>query len=69
MCSYFCALSTILAALFLIVLQSLDVLAGEPTGKCVPVIQSGGEKAVDEVLSISQGECGMKSGDVPQVKK
>lgn len=24
---------------------------------------------MDEFLSISQGECGMKSGDVPEVKK
>ena len=49
------------------VLQSLDALARDPDEECITVVQSGGDKGVDELLCICQGECWTEFGDVPEL--
>lgn len=39
-----------------------DALARDPEAKCIAVIQSGGDKVVDKLLGIRQGECGTEFG-------
>ena len=51
----------------LYVLEPLKALARDPDEKCVTVVQPGGNKGVDEPLSIWQGECRAESGDIPEV--
>ena len=49
------------------VLQSLDVLARDPDEECITVVPSRGDKGVDKLLCIFQGECWTEFGDVPEV--
>ena len=49
------------------VLESLDAFARDPDEECVTVVQPGGDKGVDELLCICQGECWTEFSDVPEV--
>ena len=40
------------------VLEPLDALARDPNEECIAVVQPGGDKGMDELLCISQGEYG-----------
>ena len=48
------------------VLQSLHALARDPDEECITIVQPGGDKGVDKLLSICQGECWTEFGDVRQ---
>jgi hypothetical protein len=50
----------------LYVLELLDALARDPD-ECIAVIQPGGDKGVDELLRICQGECRPGFGNVFEV--
>lgn len=45
-----------------LVLELRDALARDPEAKRIAVIQSGGDKVVDKLLGIRQGECGVRFG-------
>lgn len=49
------------------VLESLDALARNPDEESITVVQPGGDKGVDELLCICQGECWTEFSNVPEV--
>ena len=51
------------------VLEPLEALARDPDEECITIIQPGGDKGVDELLGIWQGECGAEFGNVTEMKK
>lgn len=51
------------------VLQSLQTPARDPDEECITVVQPGGDKGMDQLLSIREGEGGTEFGDVPEVKE
>lgn len=49
------------------VLELLQVAARDPDEECVAIVQSGGDKGMDQLLGIREGESGAEFGDVPKV--
>ncbi len=49
------------------VLQSLNASARDPDEECIAVVQPGGDKGVDKLLCIFQGESRAEFGDVSEV--
>ena len=48
------------------VLQTLDVLSGDPDEECVAVVQPGGDKGVDKFFGIGESEYGAEFCNVPE---
>jgi hypothetical protein len=48
----------------LYVLELLDALARDPVEECIAEIQPGGDKGMDELLCICQGECRPEFGNI-----
>ena len=53
----------------LYVLELLKALARGPDEKCIAVIQPGGDKGVDQLFSIRQGEGRAEFGYVSEVEE
>ncbi|XP_038160711.1 GDNF family receptor alpha-2-like, partial [Cyprinodon tularosa] len=49
------------------VLKPLQTLFRDPNEKCVAIVQSGGDKGMDQLLGVWEGENGTEFGDVTEV--
>ena len=49
------------------VLQTLDVLSGDPDEECVAVVQPGGDKGVDKFFGIRESDFGAEFCNLPEI--
>lgn len=49
------------------VLKPLQTLSRDPNEKCITVVQSGGDKGMNQFFGIWEGKNGMEFGDVMEV--